>query len=504
MSPNKALWVILITAVIFRLVLVLTHDNHLGVDGGAYLLSRNAVLGDEPTGAGFPRPPLAPGWHLVPFTALLGDDVGYKVWAAIASMAPLGAALLIGRMFLRPWSALAVVALIAFDPLHGEMMVTGALPLLGFSLIGLAMWAMAKLHDPTTFQWRHVVVLTLSIPLIAHVNQTSSGIALIVLPLYLLALGATTTVSRATGEHGLNLVQRIASAPLAQLPASLSLIAGGLLALTALPWYIAIRPNSEILHYPGPWIYVAPFSDAAWVFPFIGIPVGIWVLLRASAPSLRALGVIVIVLTVLQLLWSTDESILNVFYRSQYMLMLGLYPAIGWLVVRYWPEDYRQLMAPATAVLVVSWGGMYQWQFHNQAGYSDMVTTESAEALELLREEPAGGVVSNAFTLSLWVAALNRVPSPHVWTWEPPRAYTETDRQVRCVLGWVDGCDWQGSAQELEVSHVLVDERFPNYNGRAPDNYMAPPEQWTVTAAAPWLDLVYHQGTTKLWRIKQW
>jgi hypothetical protein len=48
----------------------------------------NAVLGDEPTGAGFPRPPLAPGWLLVPFVHYLGMDIGYKVWSSVASVLP--------------------------------------------------------------------------------------------------------------------------------------------------------------------------------------------------------------------------------------------------------------------------------------------------------------------------------------------------------------------------------------------------------------------------------
>lgn len=69
------------------------------------------------------------------------------------------------------------------------------------------------------------------------------------------------------------------------------------------------------------------------------------------------------------------------------------------------------------------------------------------------------------------------------------------------MLGWIPGCDAALSAGALRVGFVLVDQRFPDYNDRAPANYLAPPDQWAVTARVPWLDLVYSMETTKLWRI---
>ncbi len=140
------------------------------------------------------------------------------------------------------------------------------------------------------------------------------------------------------------------------------------------------------------------------------------------------------------------------------------------------------------------------WSFNNQARYSDMITVQTANALSKLPDGHAG-IISNSFTMSLWVAALEKVPSPHVWTWEPPRAYTETDEDVRCILGWVYGCEVRLATRRLAVTHVLVEERFPKYNDRAPGNYGAPEDQWTVTAAAPWLSLVFSQGTTRMYEI---
>ena len=144
----------------------------------------------------------------------------------------------------------------------------------------------------------------------------------------------------------------------------------------------------------------------------------------------------------------------------------------------------------------------YVYTFHAQAGYSLMVSDNTAVALDMLEADPdSHGVVTNAYTFALWVAALNRVPASWAWTAQPPGEYTDMDASVRCVLGWVPGCDPGAAAAGLEATHVLVDTRFPRLNGRVPDNYLAPPRQWEVTASAPWLTLLYSEGTTRLWAL---
>lgn len=185
-SPRTALLLLLLAALTLRLALTLSHEGFLGVDGGAYLLSRNDVLGHEPTGAWFPRPPLAPGWLLVPFTSLLGDDTGYKVWAALFATLPVIPVYLLARQHLSDRFALFAAGFAAVDLLWVEMMVTGALPLGGFALLGLAWWEMGELAE--RFSWKNAGILALSIGLIPWVNQTTAGLALIMLPAYWLAL----------------------------------------------------------------------------------------------------------------------------------------------------------------------------------------------------------------------------------------------------------------------------------------------------------------------------
>ena len=476
-------------ALALRLVLAITHDGFLGVDGGAYLLSRNAVLGDEPTGAGFPRPPLAPGFQLVPFTWALGNDLGYKVWSAVASTFPLVGVYILGRRFLSTVPLTFAILFLSIDLVHAEMFVTGALPLQGFTLIAIAMASLCALNDRWSWPW--TITLALSLPITAYTNHTSSGLAAIVLPAFVLFLMAGTREGRVA------YLGRI-------LPPT---VLGLTLAATALPWYLAVAPNSAIFHYPGAWVYPSHWATSAWIQTVLALGVGYWVARYAQHPHVRAVAGVLIVLGLLSPWMSTDETIINIFYRAKYLMAIPFYICITWIVFHYWwrpqlitwPVSIKATSVTAVVAVVVLGG--YLWQFERQALYSDMILPSTARALEHVPER-GGAVISNSFTMALWISALQRVESPHTWTWEPPRAYTETDKHVRCLLGWVDGCDVAESTAELRATHVLIDTRFPNYNNRAPDIYKAPPDPWAVTAKAPWLQVVYSEGTTILWRIE--
>ena len=113
--------------------------------------------------------------------------------------------------------------------------------------------------------------------------------------------------------------------------------------------------------------------------------------------------------------------------------------------------------------------------------------------MELLREdENQGAIITNSFTMALWVAALNQVKSPHTWTTTPPPIFTETDLRVRCVLGWRPGCDAAAAIRDLGARWVLLEERFPYYNERAPGGYgsLNVEEPWEELPALPWLTAV--------------
>ena len=155
------------------------------------------------------------------------------------------------------------------------------------------------------------------------------------------------------------------------------------------------------------------------------------------------------------------------------------------------------------AISVMTYG--YVWQFNNQARYSDMATPPTARALEhIAGYNDDQAIISNSFTLSLWVSALNKVPSPHTWTWHPPSRFVETDVAVRCLMGWVDNCDPYVAQEELNAGWILIDRRFPSYNARAPGIFLAPngPTLWDDTGKTTWLTEGYREGTTQVWRIE--
>jgi len=489
----------------------------LGVDGGAYLLSRNAVLFDEPTGAGFPRPPLAPGYLLVPFTYFWGDDIGFKIWTILASTLPVPATYLLSRKFLDPKFALLAAAFVAVDPFHGEMMVTGALPLIGMSLLMVTIWGIIDIVDTRGFTKTNVAAVIVTLALIPYVNQTVAGLtAILVVITFLYILFAKRYIPiyhtpadpagrAAWGNVVLHWMPKPPFPLLHHRKLFYVLAGGSLVALGALPWYIQVAPNSGLLHYDGPWIFLT--SDIAW-FQFLTIvPLGIFMLKKGRTYATRLVGIFLITLGTLLIFLSYDETIINIFYRSRYLVRFLFWPALIWVLLRV--KTFNGLPIPnkiKPAIAVVGLGLMftgYLFAWERQTDYSAMITIPSATALEIVKTAPEGheNVVSNSFTMSLWVAALMKVESPHVWTWNPPRNFIETDKEVRCVLGWVEGCDPQQAKTVLNVSHVLIDERFPHYNNRAPGNYLAPPNQWEVTAKTPWLNLIFSEGQTRLYEI---
>ncbi len=388
------IWLIVLAALALRLAITLGHDGFLGVDGGAYLLSRNAVLGDEPTGAGFPRPPLAPGWLLVPFTELFGDDIGYKLWSVAASLLPVLPVYLLARRLEHghsPALALFAAGFLSLDLLHAEMLVTGALPLIGFALLGMCWWAMGRLAE--RWSWRDAGVLAGCLGLIPWVNQTTAGLALITIPVYLAALiwysrGAvrltgtrsdrledsgrtfrrlsSPSLSRAAlssrasetatrrAHNPENRVQLPGPQPNKTRPAipeiariAPPLLLGGAIALGALPWYMQVLPVTGLLNYPGPFIYLTHVYDSAWWQLLLAWPLGIAMAWKGpkDAPWFRALGVLTCLLGTLLVFLSTDETIINVFYRSRYLLALPFYVGISWVVWPWLPSP-RWLTSP--------------------------------------------------------------------------------------------------------------------------------------------------------------
>jgi hypothetical protein len=525
-KPFITFLIVLGLAIIIRLALALSWHGYWGVDGGASLLTVNAVLGDEPTHAGFPKPPLAPGILLAPFVLAFGTDIGYKIWSAIFAILPLIPVYLLTRKYVGVWPAVGTVLFASVDWTWAEMFVTGAHPLTAFALIGMAWYSMAAKADEVNQHWnirnswtRHDLIIILSIGLVPWVNQTTAGLALIVLPIYYLALCG---YKRSPLFHVL-------------IPCLLA----GILAIGALPWYMQTLPGSDILTYDGPILYWAWGINTFQGF-FIALPLGVFVIWKCPDYRIRALGIMLLVFAALVPWLSFDEVLINPPYRARYMMALAFYPVMAWVVFNIWIPKAQLWLTPkdgfptgadvgkpslgarkmrltffsiATVIAFVYMSSVWVYIVLDQAHLSAMVTPETAQALEGLRNgtiqnsqtrtapNDPKGIATNSFTLSLWVAALNKVNSPFLTTAPPPPAYVDSDVLLRCSFGWIDGCDGRHAADLLGISYILVEERFPHYNQFAPGNYLAPDNQWAVTANTEWLKLVYSAGTTRLYEV---
>lgn len=485
-------------AIGLRLALAFTHENYLGIDGGAYILSALEVQGKDSTSVGFPRPPLAPGWLLVPFIELWGLDAGYKIWTALFSVLPLLPVYLLTRDLVSRPAAVFALAFFSVDMMQMEMMVTGALPQIGFTCIGIALWSIFKLCA----QWSrlHFWTLVASVGILPYINQTAAGIAIIVLPISVIALMVFAQKDMGAGKAGpyqANLIFYV-------LPAA---FLGGLLALGSLPWYLANAPGNSELRFPGPILQIVNLGDTAWMQCALAVGL-IYLLWKSTADyRIRTLTLLIGVLAFMLLWLSWDEAIINVLYRSRYFIGLLFYPGVAYLINRYiFPlassiKQEWMVIGPMVAIWLALVAGQFVI-FNLQAQLKDMVSPQTIEALKIAKQEgPEQAIITNAYSLSHWVAALNQVESPNTWSLEPSLYYIETDSHVRCLLGW-HACTPYRSKVFLNVGYMLIDERMP-YEVGAPNVYGAPSEDtWANLYHVPWLKLIYSQGTVRLWEIR--
>ena len=485
-SPIKLVIIAALAALALRMTLVLLHPGFLGIDGGAYFLHLNHLLGDEPTGAGFMRPPLAPGWLLFAFTLPFGDMLGYDLFSVFFSMLPLIPAFyLLARLVLRPWGAAIATTFFSFDLLTAEMLVSGILPLIGFGLIILTMvgvWGMRG-----GFGVREAAAIAISVALIPYVNQTSAGIAMFALPIF--------TLSVVYFSKEWRILSRIA----------LPVLIGGLIGGTALHWYGDVMPGSPLMRFPGPVMYLSHWADSSWVQMLLTVPTGFIVARNAKNPALRAIGVLAIFEGFMLLWLSNDETIINIFYRARYFVMPLLTINIAWLISTYaWPVWTRTGAKKATAGLMIGAGLIlsgYVFQFQNQAYYSDAITPDMQTVMQRIPDDNEKGIIANGFIFALWVAALEKVPVAWTFSASPPPFYQEQYEHTKCVFGWRTDCDPVESAKAINMGYILLDIRFPYINKRMHNYSGAPKDTWS-TMDSPWMQLIGSEGTARLYEVK--
>ena len=502
-----------------RLLYVLNHDGMWGVDGGAYLLSRNAVLGQEPTGTDFMRPPFAPGWIMVAFTALWGDNLGVKLFHVASFLPMIGGFLVLAGRYLKGWQLTFAVFLVLFDLMLAEMFTAGALPMWAFGALLLAFWSILGLSEhPRPI---HRLALLVSLPAIAALNQTTAGIAIFTLAVF-------TTVAVLQCVDKLLFLKRL-FAPV--------LMGTGIAVAWLLPYYTEVSPGSGLLRYPGPLlgVYAWP-TDAAWVQFAFGMTVtvlALWRLPRAYRPIIAVLFV-----TSFFGLWrSYDETVMNVFYRSRYLenLLLAIVGVpLVWKTIQAYP--FPRLAWGAVGLLMGLWIWGFHYQVTEESHLGQMVTKDSLKAFAWLQENGNGGlVVTNSYSYSLYLAAITKLPT--IWTqvWKPPRYYAAQHDNTVCLLNWkgaalqwpgitnipptilgpvesweTPDCTPESAVVSLAPEYVLIERYWPQdglrglWRPRDTLGYIwgVPTDPWARTDQAPWLEEVQEWGTTKLWRVR--
>ena len=398
---------------------------------------------------------------------------------------------LLARRILGPaWGALAVVA-VSLDWNQWTIFVTGVVPVLGFGGICLALWAMLGIADkekpPGAYKPGgslmarrpnrdllnvHHLALILSIPLIAYSNQTSAGLALVSLTVAWLAL---------PGKRGVGMYLAI----------------GGLLAIAvAFPWYAAVLPGSDKVAAPGPLFYLPPAYQWQWYQAVIvaGAVYASIRLIRArkvEPNGLRVLLALVVTHTALSLVWSNDEALMNILFRSAIWVTVPFWIVLVWLVSR-WQLKTVPLTITIGAMLTLAAIGA-GWIYQDQFQYSEHMSADVVAAVKALDLDTVTRIGTNGESRAYWLSAYTGKPVVWVQPARPAPAYKDAERQARCELGWIDNC------ATGYVSHWIVDKTVRQQVPVAMTVAPEPLDPWG-TIHAPWLARSWSKGNVEVWQ----
>ena len=475
LNPGLLLAVWLMAVAGARLYLALSHDTFLGIDGGAYLLGMYQFWGNGPEQAGFDRPPLAPGYLLVPFVWAFGvSPLGYNLYAALGSMVLWPFFWLLARRILPvQWAVLATV-LLSLDWEQWIMFVTGVVPVFGFSGLCVALWAMLSIAEGPQLRGPKLALI-LAIPLIALLNQTSAGLALLSLSAAWLALPN----------------KRIIGGWLA---------AGGALALlVALPWYQGVLPGGERVAVPGQLFFLVPLTEYQWLqAAMVAVTLlGIEALWRRA--ERRPLGIKMLVYVVaahvsVLLVWSSDEALQNILFRGGIWLMAPLWVLVAWAASQLLPGFKTWFSGAVVAAALLSGAAGAAWLYQQQEVYSTHMSRDVLDAVQALDMDTVTRIGTNGESRAYWLSAVTGKPVAWLQQAPPQPAYVEQELQARCELGWLPNC------AAGFVSHWIVD-RTDRQQAPAPILVAPNPQNpWSqIGQDAPWLELVWQQGQVEVW-----
>lgn len=499
-EANAPMWIsaLVLLFIAARFFYSLTYPDHLGVDAGAYLLGVNELLGKGATNASFTRLPLGAGYTLLPFTSVFGVVVGFKLWSAIFAVIPLLPALylLFCRVVSKPW-AIAAAFVAVGGWLSQEMYVTGALPLVGFGYTALIMWGVWGIAEESQhtryaiaigwkkklYAFRYEITIALSLGLLAFTNHTAVGIAAIILPIWTLAL---------TIRHPYRIFEMA-------WPVGMGIG----LAMFAYPYYPQVGVGSDLYRYEGPLLFIRPtVLDMGWYVAIAGFATSYFAFKKKWYPYAAVLAF----LSFWAPFYSFDETIVNLTYRGRF-LAAALMPVVWADLVRErlstFPYRAQVINLSLIAVLVVVGSVLVD---DAQRRYSTFVTPQVESVLDVVKNHPdKGAILSSNFGEGTFYQALTGREVYYTFAHKPPKAFTQSEADVRCIFNWVQNCNVDEAIERLDARFVVVNRKWPADWGQI---YMAPADGknpvllWTPLDAAPWLIPLAENELVKAWLIQ--
>lgn len=241
--PLLILALIVAVAAAARSVAIYMSPYIWGVDTWSYILNAEALLGEPLPAFAAIRPPLAPGYSLIPLMWLFGNAAGVAIWSLIVSLPVIPAAYYLGRGFLTPRQALCAAALVAASYNLTEAFINGAVILQALAVLLVSLRILLDWSQGEPMTWQRCAVIGVATALLPWLNQTFSAI-------YIMAFAVCLPVAaferrRALGIGWSGMARAQDTRWLAW-----ALAIGGALAACALPWYLTVTPDAPLTQNP--------------------------------------------------------------------------------------------------------------------------------------------------------------------------------------------------------------------------------------------------------------
>ena len=369
--PANVLMLIVAAAAALRYSFIEMNPYVWGIDTWSYVLNVGYLLGEpiaEPE-LTIVRAPLGPGYLLMPFYLVWGAADGVAYWSLVASLPVIPASYFFGRSFLTRGQALFAATAVAFSYNITEAYVNGAVILQSLAALLVALRILLDYSRGSAVSWRQCAALAVVTALMPFLNQTFSAIYIILFALCLpLAIWERM---RALGD---TLRDTLRSVDARWLFGGLTI--GGAVALTALPWYASVSPDTYLLR--------SYMSDAPHIYPIIfdfgdtALPVYRPILVLhfflffcaavftyiARAP--RIVPVILAIACIASILHAPNEAVGNPIWRMRYVgdvLLLMSAPFLFNRMLEYWPTSWRHPAVSRCAgmYLIVMLAGCSVW-----------------------------------------------------------------------------------------------------------------------------------------------